>query len=576
MKAERQTYSDRPSTSLRRNLQSHLSERTQDPVNWHIWQNATDNITNLLQYVFRSLRLVELSKHYKHKLLKLNDRLQVFGFNEEDDDDKQLDKILEYIQDLLKVDFENVKIKDKLQVDLLKQAIQDQFKKYKERTKQDKSIQDKSFSQDIQELIKQTPQNQFKESLTKPVKHQQLELTKNQIQYLYKINKISVKGSVKDSQQLLQLDKISQLEDVIYQKLDQAFTLTIQASIKLVNMNGNKVSYASSRPTSQSLHQLIKKKIFERTARSHLSPKRVELTKEFIVEGNSKIKLKNEVESYIQQQSIAKEQKITTNFLANEKMLKMKQLSKYFAKYMQSRDISRDKSSIIQKQKEINGKHFLNVSIMNLREKLKNNSSNKFIFNKTRDRPSQSPIDNSQNTNRMMRMSSKSLYEFLHQQKNNKQEYKDKIKQSKSKKVFQAVHQNSVSIIQQSGFNFLPEDYNTKDDQQNTALYYSAKNNNYELCQYLLKNGANPNIKCSEGQTPTHLAYATGNYQLMQLFIENGADLNVQDDLGMVPHEKETAFLTQGQPRIQKKVSFAKLTNSPKFQEFLEYESKQL
>ena len=61
---------------------------------------------------------------------------------------------------------------------------------------------------------------------------------------------------------------------------------------------------------------------------------------------------------------------------------------------MQSRDISRDKSSIIQKQKEINGKHFLNVSIINLKEKFKNNS-NKFIFNKTRDRPSQSPIDNS-------------------------------------------------------------------------------------------------------------------------------------------------------------------------------------
>ena len=48
----------------------------------------------------------------------------------------------------------------------------------------------------------------------------------------------------------------------------------------------------------------------------------------------------------------------------------------------------------------------------------------------------------------------------------------------------------------------------------NTALYYAAINQNFEMCQRLLEKGANPNVMCELKNTPFHCAFINGSKQV--------------------------------------------------------------
>jgi hypothetical protein len=68
----------------------------------------------MLSYVFRGLKLLELARNSEHKLTKLESKLsQLFDITEFDDDNC-LSKMLIYLQNILKVDFNDPNSKDKL------------------------------------------------------------------------------------------------------------------------------------------------------------------------------------------------------------------------------------------------------------------------------------------------------------------------------------------------------------------------------------------------------------------------------------------------------------------------------
>ncbi|MCX5922956.1 MAG: ankyrin repeat domain-containing protein, partial [Candidatus Dependentiae bacterium] len=64
------------------------------------------------------------------------------------------------------------------------------------------------------------------------------------------------------------------------------------------------------------------------------------------------------------------------------------------------------------------------------------------------------------------------------------------------------------------------------------AIYYAALENNYQMCELLLKAGANPNQPSGEGlnRTPIWKAIFNENFLLAQLFINYGADINHKDN----------------------------------------------
>lgn len=71
-------------------------------------------------------------------------------------------------------------------------------------------------------------------------------------------------------------------------------------------------------------------------------------------------------------------------------------------------------------------------------------------------------------------------------------------------------------------------------------------------------------MRCSHGQTPTHMAFQTQNQRLIELFYEFGADLNLRDDSGLTPED----MLKQAESPSKRKVKFAQ---TPTYEDGLEF-----
>ena len=67
---------------------------------------------------------------------------------------------------------------------------------------------------------------------------------------------------------------------------------------------------------------------------------------------------------------------------------------------------------------------------------------------------------------------------------------------------------------------------NYEDKYYATILSIAALNNKYEICEYLIKNGANIN---NINSPPLVGAAQNGNYAICKLLLENGADVNMPE-----------------------------------------------
>lgn len=81
-----------------------------------------------------------------------------------------------------------------------------------------------------------------------------------------------------------------------------------------------------------------------------------------------------------------------------------------------------------------------------------------------------------------------------------------------------------------------PSKINEKDSNLGwTGLYRSVICGHYDTSEYLLKSGANPNIKTKMGDTALHQAADNKQYKLAELLILNNALLNIQQNDGETP-----------------------------------------
>ncbi len=86
----------------------------------------------------------------------------------------------------------------------------------------------------------------------------------------------------------------------------------------------------------------------------------------------------------------------------------------------------------------------------------------------------------------------------------------------KQKKLFTVIKKDLPNPILSLGFTYTESDVNVKDDQENTPLYYAAKNGNKEVCEFLVNTGARVNERCSNGDTPLHMGFLSNEVMVMK------------------------------------------------------------
>lgn len=69
------------------------------------------------------------------------------------------------------------------------------------------------------------------------------------------------------------------------------------------------------------------------------------------------------------------------------------------------------------------------------------------------------------------------------------------------------------------------------------ALHRASRSNHLQVCRYLLKEGADPNIldECDENKTPLFKAVEEGNIEIVKLLVQSGSDVNRVNNEGRTP-----------------------------------------
>ena len=75
-----------------------------------------------------------------------------------------------------------------------------------------------------------------------------------------------------------------------------------------------------------------------------------------------------------------------------------------------------------------------------------------------------------------------------------------------------------------------------RDSYDKTPLYLAVQNGRADVVHYLLKKGANPNVRDEKwGKTPFHIAAYYGEITIAKLLIKYGANANARDASGRTP-----------------------------------------
>jgi ankyrin repeat protein len=91
------------------------------------------------------------------------------------------------------------------------------------------------------------------------------------------------------------------------------------------------------------------------------------------------------------------------------------------------------------------------------------------------------------------------------------------------------------SLVEKQGARIV----NEQDKSGYSALHYAARNNHLNICQYLISNGAQLNLKTHSCQsTPLHRAAYMGHSSIVKYLLEMGADPFIVDYENKMPIQK--------------------------------------
>ena len=59
----------------------------------------------------------------------------------------------------------------------------------------------------------------------------------------------------------------------------------------------------------------------------------------------------------------------------------------------------------------------------------------------------------------------------------------------------------------------------------------------FDFCDFLLRLGANPNQRCSERNTPVHMAFQGGKMDVITTMLKHGGDMDLKNKQGESPRK---------------------------------------
>lgn len=113
-------------------------------------------------------------------------------------------------------------------------------------------------------------------------------------------------------------------------------------------------------------------------------------------------------------------------------------------------------------------------------------------------------------------------------------EYEAGIEQEERNKVFHAIEFNQIQVVEAYiKSHMLGSD--VTDQYGNTLLSAASQFGCYDICDLLIKEGANVNTQNNQGNTPLHYAIAYNMASICDLLVENGAHENIKNKKRLTP-----------------------------------------
>jgi len=94
---------------------------------------------------------------------------------------------------------------------------------------------------------------------------------------------------------------------------------------------------------------------------------------------------------------------------------------------------------------------------------------------------------------------------------------------------FETIEESAEKFIE----NYGEKNIDYRDDYGNTFLHYAIFYRNFDVCKFLLKKGASPNIKNMEGYTAMMYSILYGDCSYVHLLLEYGGDPRIKDNFGV-------------------------------------------
>jgi ankyrin repeat protein len=114
--------------------------------------------------------------------------------------------------------------------------------------------------------------------------------------------------------------------------------------------------------------------------------------------------------------------------------------------------------------------------------------------------------------------------------------------QLKHQKLFECVQRGKLDQLLRFNYHFSSCDVNILDHKSNSPLFYAVQKLDHPFIKFLLSLQANPNCRCSNGDSPMHMLFATNHVETIVDFLRIGVkiylfkgSLDLVNDKGMTP-----------------------------------------